>query len=375
MRLSFLQFLCTTAVTTHAFVLYKPATFHRSSLTVALSAQRPPSRVVDFDGPTPTQEIEPPDVIDPADIYGLDYDEANHPIPHQPWRRGETRGCEDPIDAPWRQQAESIITLSAATVGSTVRDVTWFLTSVVIAIENDFSQVPQYQGGPEVVYESPGPVQYLNPDNPNPDDIIPDEEDAFLWERDTAVEDEIEKNRLAPRQEGEDETIDMELAMDRDLEKLPLDQETREDMAGFTDEQLGDFERAPVEKDSIKNYMVDSLKISTIAKAILDGLEQVEDDLQILSRHEVILTTPSDTDVLDSQREFDAYRGFDVIVETQDPWESNRVLRGKLLERNSMDLIINKKGRMVTIPLNFVKAVRLSPSVRREEEDAEDDDY
>ncbi|KAI2506627.1 hypothetical protein MHU86_7837 [Fragilaria crotonensis] len=352
MRRSFLQFLCTTAVTTHAFVLHKPATFHRSSLTVALSAQRPPSRVVDFDGPTPTQEIEPPDVIDPADIYGLDYDEANHPIPHQPWRRGETRGCEDPIDAPWRQQAE-IITLSAATVGSTVRDVTWFLTSVVIAIENDFSQVPQYQGGPEVVYESPGPVQYLNPDNPNPDDIIPDEEDAFLWERDTAVEDEIEKNRLAPRQEGEDETIDMELAMDRDLEKLPLDRETREDMAGFTDEQLGDFERAPVEKDSIKTTWLTPQDIN----------------------HCKGNSRWPGANVLDSQREFDAYRGFDVIVETQDPWESNRVLRGKLLERNSMDLIINKKGRMVTIPLNFVKAVRLSPSVRREEEDAEDDDY
>ena len=241
-------------------------------------------------------------------------------------------------------------------------------------MDNDFSQVPQYQGGPEVVYESPGPVQYFNPDNPNPDDIIPDEEEEFLWERDSAVEDEIEKNRLAPRQEGEDETIDMELAMDRALEKLPLDRETREEMAGLTDEQLGDFERAPVEKDSIKNYMVDSLKISTIAKAILDGLEQVEDDLEILSRHEVILTTPGETDMLDTQREFDAYRGFDVIVETQDPWASNRVLRGKLLERNSMDLIINKKGRMVTIPLNFVKAVRLPPT-NRAQEDSDDDDF
>jgi ribosome maturation factor RimP len=163
--------------------------------------------------------------------------------------------------------------------------------------------------------------------------------------------------------------------MDRELEKLPFDRETREDMAFLTDEQLGDFERAPVEKDSIKNYMVDSLKISTIAKAILDGLEQFEDDLQILSRHEVILTTPGDTDILESQREFDAYRGFDVIVETQDPWDSNRILRGKLLERNSMDLIINKKGRMVTIPLNFVKAVRLPPSKRDLKESEDDDEF
>lgn len=328
-----------------------------------------------MDGPTPTRELDPPEVIDSADIYGLEYDEANHPIPHQPWRRGQTLGCEDPIDAAWRQQAESIMTLSAATAGATVLDVTWFLTSVVITIENDLSKVPQYQGGPEVVYESPGPVAYFNPDNPSPEDITPDEEEEFLWERDTAVEEEMEKNKLAPRQEGEDDTIDIEVAMDRELEKLPLDRETREDMAFLTDEQLGDFERAPVEKDSIKNYMVDSLKISTIAKAILDGLEQFEDDLQILSRHEVILTTPGDTDILESQREFDAYRGFDVIVETQDPWDSNRILRGKLLERNSMDLIINKKGRMVTIPLNFVKAVRLPPSKRDLKESEDDDEF
>jgi hypothetical protein len=85
------------------------------------------------------------------------------------------------------------MTLSAATAGATVLDVTWFLTSVVITIENDLSKVPQYQGGPEVVYESPGPVAYFNPDNPSPEDITPDEEEEFLWERDAAVEEEMKK--------------------------------------------------------------------------------------------------------------------------------------------------------------------------------------
>lgn len=60
------------------------------------------------------------------------------------------------------------------------------------------------------------------------------------------------------------------------------------------------------------------------------------------------------------------------VVETQDPWESNRVLRGKLLERNSMDVIINKKGRMVTIPLNFVKCVRVAPSVTDGDDEEEE---
>lgn len=356
MRLSLFLFLATA---THAFVVPNHSFHHRGTALSSTKSGRKPSKVVDLDGPTPDQDEQEVDVIDPDDIPELKYDENAHPIPHQPWRRGSTRGCHDPIDAPWRQTAEGIITLSVANLGVVVHDITWYLTSVVVKIDTDMESVPQYQGGPEVVFEAPGPVQYYNPDNPQPDDIVPDEEGDYLWERDTAAEDEIEKNRLAPRQEGEDGTVDMELEMDRNREKLPLDQETREDIAGFTDEQLGEFERAPVQKDSITNYMVDSLKISTIAKAILDGLEQVEEELEILDRHEIILTTPDGENILDSQKQFDAYRGFDVIVETQDPWESNRVIHGKLLERNAMDVIINKRGRMVTIPLNFVKTVRL----------------
>lgn len=373
MRLSLLLFLASSA---QAFV---PAG-RRPSFTTLFAKQkqkaRAPSKVVDYDGPTPEKTPETVPIVDPADIYGLEYDEDAHPIPHQPWRRGETRGCEDPIDAEWRTQAQDIITLAAATKGVTVVDVTWFLTTVIVTIDPDLDQVPQYQGGPEVVYESPAPPVYFNPDNPDPEVIVPEEEDEFLWERDKVAAEELEKNRVAPKEQDEDDTFDKEIQMQRDMETLPLDRETREDMAGFTDEEIGDFERSPVEKDSIKNYMVDSLKISTVAKAILDGLEQVEEELLILERHEMILTTPSEDDILDTQREFDAYRGFDVAVETQDPWDSNRVLRGKLLERNSMDVIINKKGRMVTIPLNFVKCVRMmQPNDEDEEEEDEDEDF
>jgi ribosome maturation factor RimP len=348
---------------------------------------RNPSRVVDMDGPTPVAEIEATEVIDPADIYGLEYDESNHPIPYQPWRRGETLGCEDPIEAPWRQQAEGIIVLSAANVGVTVTDVTWFLTSVIVSLDlaSDMSSVPPYQGGPEIAFATPGPVVYANPDNPNPEDItVMETDEEYLWERDdvettrttTSASDVNEPDKGRITQMEDDDEYAMEMEIDRSLEKLPLDRETREDMAGLTDEQLGELERAPEEKDSIQNYMVDSLKISTIAKAILDGLEQVEEDLQILSRHEVILTTSPDisNSILETQRQFDAYRGFDVIVETQDPWDSNRILRGSLLERNSMDVIINKKGRMVTIPLNFVKVVRLSSTDSDTQGDYEEDE-
>jgi ribosome maturation factor RimP len=118
----------------------------------------------------------------------------------------------------------------------------------------------------------------------------------------------------------------------------------------------------PLDLDTM---VIDTAALSTVAKAILDALETVEEELQILERHELILTSPGASDVLETQRQFNAYRGFDVIVETVDPFESNRTLKGKLVDRNAMDLVINKKGRMVTVPLNFVKCVRL-PAAKRE---------
>lgn len=106
---------------------------------------------------------------------------------------------------------------------------------------------------------------------------------------------------------------------------------------------------------------LDTAGLSTIAEAIISALEIHEEELQILGRHELVLTSPGPHDVLETQRQFDAYRGCDVVVQTQDPFESNRTLKGKLVDRNSMDLLINKKGRLVTIPLNFVACVRLPP--------------
>jgi ribosome maturation factor RimP len=112
----------------------------------------------------------------------------------------------------------------------------------------------------------------------------------------------------------------------------------------------------PMDIETIK---IDTAGLSTIAQTILDALEEYEDELEILSRHELILTSPGPPDVIETQRQFDAYRGTYVIVETEDPFNSNRTLKGTLVDRNSMDVMINKQGRLVTIPLNFVKCVRL----------------
>ena len=71
--------------------------------------------------------------------------------------------------------------------------------------------------------------------------------------------------------------------------------------------------------------------------------------------------------MLDSQGEFDDAIGIDVYVDTRDPWGSDRVLFGKLVDRNALDLIINQdnSGRMVTIPHSMIHQVLLPSGLAR----------
>ena len=329
----------------------------------AKQTKRPRSRVVDMDGPTPDTPEDVPELIDPSDIPELHYDKKNHPIPHQPWRRGTTEGCEDPIEAPWRQEASKLIKKAARMVGGNVIDVTWYLTQVVITVDDTLlDMVDDYTTGPEIILapnnEHDGP-EYFDPEDPNPEPIWADEEE-YLYERDDETEDMLKKNMYARKDEDDDDDVDWPV---ENPVKLFAEKETREDMAAMSDEEEArlENEERPVDSGILE---LNTAALSTMARAILDALEAVEDTLRVLERHEVILTSPGAPDVLETQRQFDAWRGFDVIVETQDPFQSNRILRGKLLTRNSMDLVINKKGRMVTIPLNFVKCVKLPPAKR-----------
>lgn len=125
-----------------------------------------------------------------------------------------------------------------------------------------------------------------------------------------------------------------------------------------------DEPRSEKPSDGMFAHPVDTKALSVVSQAITKALEEdhVENKLQILSRHDIILTSPLDNPcILDSQKEFDAARDLDVYVETRDPWGSNRVLGGKLVDRNAMDVIINQdnSGRMVTIPHSMIHQVLL----------------
>ena len=362
-----------------AFVLRNPSFLPTTSRTTtgllakkksaAKNGERSPSKVVDPEGPSTFMDASDIEEIDPDDIPELqDIDSADdlpRPIAHQPWRRGNTAGCEAPIAVEWRQKAEEIVSKSVDLVGGKVLDVTWYLTHMVVTLDDEVMPPKDFgkSGGPVINIVEPQPAMFKDPLDPDPDEIWADEDDV-MYQRETEEEEadaaQKAKNMYATK-DSEDPPDEPHNPDKTEFDDTPLfvNEETRDDMAVSIAEQERLRYQESEHTMDIGNVHIDTAALSTIAKTILDALEAYEDELHILKRHELILTSPGPPDVIETQRQFDAYRGSNVIVETQDPFESNRILKGKLVDRNAMDVMINKRGRLVTIPLNFVKCVRL----------------
>ena len=388
-----------------------------------------PSKVIDEDGPTPPEEFSEIESIDERDVPELQYDPNAHPVPHQPWRRGDTDGCHDPIEAPWRLEAEEIIQEAVFGVGAKVIDVTWFMGNVVITLDDDLTRVEGVMG-PEIrVQDAWTPTQWVDPDDPEPADdygLYTGEEDGRILDENGSIlgldddpynpefdPDAGERRPARPRPTREEAvrmisyedfetylsdgmTVEMQDRDERVSNKLNMaDFEAKllkaNEQWGFTRDELEkrtkhlrarylhsadlaeyypeEFAKVGYEEPMEKLAMpvleradgVDTDALSIIGRAVMDALENpsVEARLRVLSRHEIILTSLGDPEHLETQRQFDSHRGADVIVQTQDPFGSNRALKGKLVDRNALDVIINQRGRMVTLPLNMVDYVML----------------
>lgn len=51
-------------------------------------------------------------------------------------------------------------------------------------------------------------------------------------------------------------------------------------------------------------------------RGVNEALDKREQDLFVLGRHELIVATPGAKDILTTDKEFKAFKGFDVIVKT-----------------------------------------------------------
>lgn len=366
--------LLLVVVSTHSFVT--PSLSRTPSF---LDAKRNPSRVSDPDGPTPTVATGDIDTIEAEDVDELrawmSEEDVIRPIEHQPWRLGDTAGCDDPIAAPWRKEAEELIYRAVDYVGGQVLDVTWFLTQVIVTIDDQVMPPRDLlkSRGPQIEIITPEPPEFKDPADPNPEEIWEDEDGALYvrqTEEEKAAAVQTKKNMYATKN-ADDPEDEAHIPDHDELDDLDLfaNEEYREDVAlHVAEEEQTRYEELekPIDTDTLT---IDTAALSTIGQAILDALEERENNLEVLTRHELLLASPGPEDVIETQKQFDQFRGSPVIVETQDPFDSNRTLKGRLVDRNAMDVMINKQGRLVTIPNNFVRMVRLPRSSRGRPED------
>jgi len=109
------------------------------------------------------------------------------------------------------------------------------------------------------------------------------------------------------------------------------------------------------------------IDVTTLARAINAAFDD-EDGIgfQIAESHEIEVTTPGATDELEGDVMFQAYKGFDVIVQHQDPkTNKTKTFEGRLVERNDEFTVINIKGRMKSLKNVDVVSVKL-PKAKKE---------
>jgi ribosome maturation factor RimP len=110
------------------------------------------------------------------------------------------------------------------------------------------------------------------------------------------------------------------------------------------------------------------VNVIALARAI-NKIFDMDDEhvgLKIASSYEIEVTTPGASDELEGIVMFEAYKGFEVIAQHQDPKSKNfKTVQGKLMERNDEFTIVNIKGRMKKMKNENVVSIKL-PKAKKE---------
>jgi ribosome maturation factor RimP len=90
------------------------------------------------------------------------------------------------------------------------------------------------------------------------------------------------------------------------------------------------------------------------------ALETALDSQEVLPGAYVLeISSPGISRQLSSEREFQSFKGFAVIVTGQDSQGKPQEWRGKLQGRDEQSIYLNQKGRSLTIDRTTVISVRL----------------
>ncbi|NJN23572.1 MAG: ribosome maturation factor RimP [Acaryochloridaceae cyanobacterium RL_2_7] len=114
----------------------------------------------------------------------------------------------------------------------------------------------------------------------------------------------------------------------------------------------------PVLRFDVRNVTADTgledcEKLSRELDALLEQSHLIPD------AYVLEVSSPGLSDILTEDRDFVTFRGFPVLVHTQEPYKKSQEWTGLLVERNEKALKLNLKGRMVSIPLELIDWVKL----------------
>ncbi|TVQ45837.1 MAG: ribosome maturation factor RimP [Gloeocapsa sp. DLM2.Bin57] len=116
--------------------------------------------------------------------------------------------------------------------------------------------------------------------------------------------------------------------------------------------------RPPVLRVDIRN-LTDKTGLDDCEK-MSRALEQLLDESNLIEGSYVLeVSSPGTSRILTTDREFIAFKGFDVIIKAHTPWSEPKQWRGKLQGRDETQIYLNQKGKSIALPRENIVKVQL----------------
>ena len=117
--------------------------------------------------------------------------------------------------------------------------------------------------------------------------------------------------------------------------------------------------RPPVLRVDIRNPISDTSLNE--CERVSRALESILDETAILPGAYVLeISSPGISRYLSNERDFIAFKGFEVKVTTNPPYMDKKEWQGRLQGRDEKAVYLNRKGRAIAVPCSVITQVQLA---------------
>ena len=116
----------------------------------------------------------------------------------------------------------------------------------------------------------------------------------------------------------------------------------------------------PVLRIDVRNPQAEDTGLDDCEQLSIALTEALDDSGLIPDAYVLEVSSPGVSDVLTRDRDFEVFKGFPVEVKLNAPHKGKQTWQGSLVRREDSKLVLNLKGRPVSIPRDLVDTVQLS---------------